>query len=121
MVTTVTQKNMVAIPAEIGRKFGIKPGWRLDWQRSKGVTRFWSGSFLIAESVPSACWGLAGSSHRVAMGSPISSQSVRLKRAIGDWEHLVSRGLRRRATSCRPAGWKRRCGYEGGGQPQDPG
>lgn len=31
MITTVTQKNMVTIPAEIGRAFGIKPGWRLEW------------------------------------------------------------------------------------------
>jgi AbrB family looped-hinge helix DNA binding protein len=36
MVTTVTQKNMVTIPAEVGRKFGIKPGWRLDWQPVEG-------------------------------------------------------------------------------------
>jgi AbrB family looped-hinge helix DNA binding protein len=36
MVTTVTQKNMVTIPAEIGRKLGIKPGWKLDWQPVEG-------------------------------------------------------------------------------------
>jgi bifunctional DNA-binding transcriptional regulator/antitoxin component of YhaV-PrlF toxin-antitoxin module len=36
MVTTVTQKNMVKIPAEVGRKLGIKPGWRLDWQPVEG-------------------------------------------------------------------------------------
>jgi AbrB family looped-hinge helix DNA binding protein len=36
MVTTVTQKNMVTIPAEVGRKFGIKPGWKLDWQPVEG-------------------------------------------------------------------------------------
>ena len=36
MITTVTQKNMVTIPAEVGRKFGIKPGWRLDWQPVEG-------------------------------------------------------------------------------------
>lgn len=32
MITTVTQKNMVTIPAEVGRKFGIKPGFQLDWE-----------------------------------------------------------------------------------------
>jgi len=32
MITTVTQKNMVTIPAVVGRRFGIKPGFRLDWQ-----------------------------------------------------------------------------------------
>jgi AbrB family looped-hinge helix DNA binding protein len=36
MITTVTQKNMVTIPAEVGRKFGIKPGWKLDWQPVEG-------------------------------------------------------------------------------------
>ena len=32
MITTVTQKNMVTIPVEVGRKFGIKPGFQLDWK-----------------------------------------------------------------------------------------
>ena len=32
MITTVTQKNMVTIPAEVTRRFGIKPRWKLDWQ-----------------------------------------------------------------------------------------
>lgn len=32
MITTVTRKNMVTIPAEIRRRFGIKPGYRLEWQ-----------------------------------------------------------------------------------------
>lgn len=36
MITTVTQKNMVTIPAEVGRKLGIKPGWRLDRQPVEG-------------------------------------------------------------------------------------
>ena len=36
MVTTVTQKNMVTIPAEVGRKLGIKPGWKLDWKPVEG-------------------------------------------------------------------------------------
>lgn len=31
MITTITRKNMVTIPAEIGRAFGMKPGWRLEW------------------------------------------------------------------------------------------
>ena len=37
MITTVTQKNMVAIPAEVARRFGIKPGWKLDWQPVEGT------------------------------------------------------------------------------------
>lgn len=36
MITTVTQKNMVTIPAEVARKFGIKPGYKLDWQPVEG-------------------------------------------------------------------------------------
>jgi AbrB family looped-hinge helix DNA binding protein len=32
MITTVTTKNMISIPAEIGRRMGIKPGFRLDWE-----------------------------------------------------------------------------------------
>jgi len=32
MITTVTQKNMVSIPAVVGRHYGIKPGFQLDWQ-----------------------------------------------------------------------------------------
>lgn len=36
MMTTVTQKNMITIPAESGRHFGIKPGYRLDWQPVEG-------------------------------------------------------------------------------------
>jgi len=36
MITTVTQKNMVSSPAEIWRKLGIKPGYRLDWQLIEG-------------------------------------------------------------------------------------
>jgi bifunctional DNA-binding transcriptional regulator/antitoxin component of YhaV-PrlF toxin-antitoxin module len=27
---------MVTIPAEVGQKLGIKPGWRLDWQLVEG-------------------------------------------------------------------------------------
>jgi len=36
MITTVTQKNRITIPAEVGRKLGIRPGWKLDWQPVEG-------------------------------------------------------------------------------------
>lgn len=36
MITTVTQKNMITIPAEVSRRLGIKPGWKLDWQLVEG-------------------------------------------------------------------------------------
>lgn len=35
MITTVTQKNMVTIPAELSRQMGIVPGFRLDWRPGK--------------------------------------------------------------------------------------
>lgn len=36
MITTVTQKNMITIPADVARQLGIKPGYRLDWQVVEG-------------------------------------------------------------------------------------
>jgi len=36
MKATVTRKNMVTIPAEVRKRLGIKPGWRLDWQSVEG-------------------------------------------------------------------------------------
>lgn len=36
MTTTVTRENTVVIPSEVGRKMGIKPGSRLDWQPVEG-------------------------------------------------------------------------------------
>jgi AbrB family looped-hinge helix DNA binding protein len=36
MITTVTQKNMVTIPAEVCHKLGIRPGWKLDWKLLEG-------------------------------------------------------------------------------------
>jgi bifunctional DNA-binding transcriptional regulator/antitoxin component of YhaV-PrlF toxin-antitoxin module len=36
MITTVTQKNMVTIPAEVGRIYGIRPGYRLEWRPIEG-------------------------------------------------------------------------------------
>ena len=36
MITTITQKNMVTIPVDLARRFGIKPGWKLDWQAVEG-------------------------------------------------------------------------------------
>jgi bifunctional DNA-binding transcriptional regulator/antitoxin component of YhaV-PrlF toxin-antitoxin module len=32
MITTVTTKNMITIPAAISREFGIRPGYRLAWR-----------------------------------------------------------------------------------------
>lgn len=39
MITTVTQKNMVTIPAAVGRLFKIQPGYRLEWTPIKGHGR----------------------------------------------------------------------------------
>jgi hypothetical protein len=32
MITAVAPRNMVTIPAEIGKRYKFKPGYRLDWQ-----------------------------------------------------------------------------------------
>jgi bifunctional DNA-binding transcriptional regulator/antitoxin component of YhaV-PrlF toxin-antitoxin module len=36
MITTVTTKNMVSIPAAIAREHGIRPGYKLDWSSVAG-------------------------------------------------------------------------------------
>lgn len=36
MITSVTEKNMVTIPAEVRRRLGIKPGSKLEWQPVEG-------------------------------------------------------------------------------------
>jgi bifunctional DNA-binding transcriptional regulator/antitoxin component of YhaV-PrlF toxin-antitoxin module len=38
METTVTRKNMVTIPAELGRRFAITAGCKLAWDPVKGST-----------------------------------------------------------------------------------
>ncbi len=37
VITTVTRKNLVTVPAEVARAMGIGPGCRLDWQPLKGT------------------------------------------------------------------------------------
>ncbi len=34
MTTTVTESNQVSIPPDIVREFGIRPGTRLQWEKS---------------------------------------------------------------------------------------
>jgi bifunctional DNA-binding transcriptional regulator/antitoxin component of YhaV-PrlF toxin-antitoxin module len=36
MISTVTGKNMVSIPVEVGRVFSIKPGFKLEWKPVPG-------------------------------------------------------------------------------------
>lgn len=31
MITTITHKNMITVPAKIAQQYGIKPGYRLEW------------------------------------------------------------------------------------------
>jgi AbrB family looped-hinge helix DNA binding protein len=45
MITTVTQKNIVTIPAKIGKRYNIKPGYRLDWQAQED-------DFLLVRVIP---------------------------------------------------------------------
>lgn len=45
MITTVTKKNMVTIPAKIGQRYKIKPGYRLEWQPHED-------DFLLVRVIP---------------------------------------------------------------------
>ncbi len=45
MITTVTGKNQITIPAELARELDIAPGTRLDW--AKGET-----GVLIVKIIP---------------------------------------------------------------------
>jgi bifunctional DNA-binding transcriptional regulator/antitoxin component of YhaV-PrlF toxin-antitoxin module len=37
MESSVTAKNMVSIPVAIARRYGITPGWKLDWEPGFGT------------------------------------------------------------------------------------
>lgn len=66
MITTVTRKMVVAIPAEIGRRFGIKPGFRLEWQTVEGQTISWCACYPTAANWPAGCWEPDGNFRRNA-------------------------------------------------------
>jgi AbrB family looped-hinge helix DNA binding protein len=38
MITTVTGKNQITIPAQLAREFDITPGTRLDWTKGSDGT-----------------------------------------------------------------------------------
>lgn len=46
MITTITGKNQVTLPAELIRELGWKPGTRIDWQKLDDDS-------LVARPVPS--------------------------------------------------------------------
>jgi AbrB family looped-hinge helix DNA binding protein len=46
MITTVTGKNQITIPAKLARKLNIEPGQRIDWQIGED-------GILIAKLLPS--------------------------------------------------------------------
>lgn len=35
MISTVTTKNMISIPVELAKRFGIRPGFTFDWSSGK--------------------------------------------------------------------------------------
>ena len=45
MITTVTGKNQITIPADLARELDIAPGTRLDWEKGQEGT-------LIAKIIP---------------------------------------------------------------------
>ncbi len=97
MITTVTQKNMVTIPAEVGRKLGIKPGWKLDWQPVEGRDE------ILVRVIPDRgerARRLLGASRKLSPDRDAVAELVAERKAEG-WEateqqrlaELESRGL----------------------------
>ena len=86
MITTVTGKNQVTIPAEIAKKEGLKPGTRLEW-RSTGRPQVLE--VVILPDVPSIASALRGRGNRSRRraGSPID----RLVQQRGDDEQMETR------------------------------
>ncbi len=70
MITTVTQKDMFTIPAEIGRRLGSKPGYRLDWRTVEDKEEILAVSSRIGLSWRAGCLALDGTSRRSVVRWP---------------------------------------------------
>jgi AbrB family looped-hinge helix DNA binding protein len=70
MITRVTGKNQVTIPAEIARKEGLRPGSRLEW-RSTGRERIIEVRILPDQESLAAGLRGRGNAHRRRPGSPV--------------------------------------------------
>ncbi len=70
MITTVTGKNQVTVPAEVVEKAGLKPGTRLDWRLTDRVGVLEVRVLPDAASVAQALRG-AGQRSRRSEGSAV--------------------------------------------------
>lgn len=70
MITTVTGKNQVTIPAEIARREGLKPGSRLEW-RFTDRPQVLEVVILPGTSSVAASLRGRGNRHRKLAGSPV--------------------------------------------------
>lgn len=52
MATTVTENNLVSIPAEIAREFDIHPGTGLAWTKAGGRRAIWRGRLAVRGARP---------------------------------------------------------------------
>ena len=80
MITTVTGKNMVTIPAELGRKMEITPGARLDWRQGDGADA------LVVRVIPARATlarRLRGSGRRYAPQRDAVAELLEERRAEG--------------------------------------
>ncbi len=70
MITTVTGKNQVTIPAEIARKEGLKPGSKLEWRSTDRPQVLEVVILPDASSIATALRG-RGNRFRRLPGSPV--------------------------------------------------
>ena len=70
MITTVTGKNQITIPAELARKEGLQPGTRLEW-RSTEREHVLEVRVLPAPASIAASLRGRGNAHRRHVGSPV--------------------------------------------------
>jgi len=87
MITTVTENNMVSIPRAIAERYGIEPGWKLNW--TPGDTP----NSLVVHLIPSR-----GAQARQLRG---------LGRSLRDTEGAVEALVAERETDLEPEGNER--------------
>ena len=70
MITTMTGKNQVTVPAELARKAGMRPGTRLDWRSTDDALVLEVRVLPDPASIASSLRGLGNSARRLG-GSPV--------------------------------------------------
>jgi AbrB family looped-hinge helix DNA binding protein len=72
LITTVSPKSMVTIPAEVAQRFDIKPGWKLEWQPVEGTNE------IVVRVIPAG-----GNKPGVFLGEAASSPPSRWRGGTG--------------------------------------